>query len=74
MSPAEQVAALDAWLTAHPPPSCRPLTAAEMDAEDYWATVAENKQTEARAPMSRSDEQHRENNYEHHLDRLGGTR
>lgn len=74
MSPTDQLAALNAWLTEHPPPPRRTQTDAEIAAEDYWASVGEDRQAEARAPMSRSDEQRRENEYEHHLDRLGGSR
>lgn len=46
-SPADQIAALDAWLTANPGRPSRPLTVGEQAVQDYWETVAEDRASDA---------------------------
>lgn len=55
------------------PPS-RPLSYDEQRAEDYWESRAEDAAYErAHGHMSDREIQDRENAYERHLDRLGGS-
>lgn len=69
MTPAEQLAILTAYVETHPPAPSRPLTDAEIAAEDYWAAVGEAMRDEALLPMSRGDEDHRQAAYDEWLTR-----
>lgn len=69
MTPAEQLRILTAYVEAHPPAPTRVLTTAEIEAEDYWASVGESMRDEALLPMSRGDEDHRQRAYDEWIER-----
>lgn len=65
MMPAEQLARLQEWLDQHPVEHPkRPSTAAEIAAENYLESVAEDRQAEQEMPLSEHDAQHCQAQYD----------
>lgn len=57
MTPAEQIAALDAWLAANPGRPSRPQTAAERERDDALESTAEDRAADAAYATPRECEQ-----------------